>query len=121
MFVKADYSKKANDLVYARDDISGLRASAVTLYRELQHPRKFTFNEEMQAAESLEDSQYLIEDTPWPQVNSSMAVVGQESERLSDSAYQFFVQSTHPSNVKKQCLELLASLKSLNKLLRELS
>jgi hypothetical protein len=75
----------------------------------------------MQAAESLEDSQTLIGDTPWPQLNSSMAVVGQESDSLSNSAYQLFVQSTNPSNVRKQCLELLANLKSLNKLLKQLS
>jgi Protein of unknown function (DUF4232) len=122
MFVKADYSKKANDLAYAREDSSSLRASAVTLYRELQRPSKFTFNEEMQTAESLEDaSQSLIEGTPWPQLNSSMAAVGQDSERLGNSAYQHFVQSAHRSNVRKQCLKLLANVKSLNNLLRELT
>lgn len=122
MFVKADYSKKANDLSYARDDTSSLRASAVALYRELQRPQNFTFNEEMQTAESLEDvSQNVTENTPWPQLNSSMAVVAQESESLGNSAYQHFVQSTQPSNVRKQCLELLAAVTSLNKLLRELS
>jgi hypothetical protein len=122
MFVKADYSERANDLEFARDDASGLRAAVVTLERELQHPRKFTFSEEMQAAEAVQNfSQTLKESSPWPQLNSSMAVVGQQSEILGNDAVLHLVQSTTSREVRIEYLRLLASIKSLNKVLRELS
>jgi hypothetical protein len=122
MFVKADYSKKANDLTFARDDASGLRAAAVTVYRELRHPRGFTFSEEMQDAESLQNiSQNLTENSPWPQVNSSMAVVGHEGENLGNFAVMHLVQSAHSRDLSNEYLKLLANIKSLNKVLRKLS
>lgn len=122
MFVKSDYSKTANDLAYARDDVSGLRAATVSLYRELEHPRTFTFSEEMQGAEALQDiSQNVSENSPWPKVNASMAVLSQESENLGNYAVMRLVQSTHSSDVRNKYLKILANIKSLNKLLKELS
>jgi hypothetical protein len=122
MFVKADYSKTANDVMYARDDASGLRAEAVALYRDLQHPHKFTFSEEMQAAEALQDiSQNVSENSPWPKVNAALTAIRQESENLGNYAVMHLVQSTHSSDVRIKYLRILANIKSLDTLLRELS
>jgi hypothetical protein len=122
MFVKVDFSKKANDLADARAGASSLRAAVTALHHEIEQPRKFSFSQQMQAAASVQQiSQNSIEDTPWPKLNSSLAIVSRGGETLGNYAVMSLTQSGYSRTVKKDYLRLLASMKSLDEVLKHLS
>lgn len=122
MFVKVDYSKKANDLVDARGEVSGMRAAVASLHHEMEYPHKFSFSQKLQAASNLQlFSQDLLESSPWPKLNSSLVVVGRESDALGINAALSLMQSGYSVVVKSDYLRLLASMKSLDEVLKRLA
>jgi hypothetical protein len=122
MFVKVDFSKKANDLADARAGASGLRAAVTALHHEMEQPRKFSFSHRMQAAAFvLQISQNFVEDSPWPKLNSSLVIVSREGETLGNYVIMSLTQSGYSRTVKKDYVRLLASMKSLDEVLKHLS
>lgn len=122
MFVKVDYSKKANDLANTRAGASGLRAAVTELHHEMEQPRTFSFSQQMQAAEFVQQSsQSLVENSPWPNLNSSLLIVSREGETLGNYAVMSLMHSGYSRDVKKDYLRLLASMKSLDEVLKHLS
>lgn len=121
MFVKADYSLKANELAEERAYASGLPAVAIRLHHELEHPRNFSFNDKMRAAEDLQpSSQYPIANTLWPKLNSSLTIVHRDVETFGNHAILSLIQPGFSQKVKTDYFRLLASIKTLNMLLKGL-
>lgn len=122
MFVATDYSRKANDLVDARAEATGVRAEVNALYHEMTHPSRFSFVQRMQAAASLqESSQYLIRHSPWPALTSSLESVRREVGTLGIDAVRSLMRPGYSHEVDKDYRSLLASLKSLDEVLTNLS
>jgi len=121
MFVRADYSRKANELAGARAYASGLPSSAMKLHNEMEHPRNFTLSDKMQAAEGLiPSSQSPIVNTPWPKLNSSLAIVRRDAEAFGNHAVLSLIQPGYSKKMKTDYLRLLASIKTLDMVLKGL-
>jgi hypothetical protein len=122
MFVKADYSKKANDLSDAKGSASGLRSEVATLHHEMEHPGTYSFSQRMQAAESVQQtSQNFIEHTPWPKLNSTLEAVSQEGYTFGVQSIVSLMQSGYSHDVANDYVKLLAGMKSLDEALTRLS
>ena len=122
MFVKADFSQKANDLADAKTFASSLRTEVASLHHELVHPKMFSITERMQAAESIQQSsEYILEDSPWPKLNASLKRVGQDCDSLGNNAIISLTQPGFGRAVRRDYLKLLASLKSLARVLSHVS
>jgi hypothetical protein len=122
MFVRGDYAKKANDLADAQAETSNLRSAVASLHHELESPHKFSFGQKMQAAGYLQQfSQNSTEISPWPKLNSSLAIVLRESGTLGDHAVMSLMQSGYSAVVNSDYVRLLASMNSLDEVLKRLA
>jgi hypothetical protein len=122
MFVKSDYSKKANDLADAEAEASNLDSEVATLHHEMEHPNKYSFSQKMQAASYVQQfSQYSAENSPWPKLNSLLAIVDRESGTLGNHAIMSLMKSSSSAVVESDYLRLLTSMKSLDNVLNHLS
>jgi hypothetical protein len=120
MFVKVDYSLKANDLASARDEAASFLSEAITLHREITHPHQYTIYQRIQAASYLQNSD-VLQTTPWPKLTALLAIVAQESDNVGSYEVMHLVNSGSSQTVNKNYAALLLGIKRLNKLLKHLS
>jgi hypothetical protein len=121
MFVKADYSRRANDLTDAKAFESSLRTELTSLHHELDHPSKFSFTERMQVAESVQQSSEYSLNSPWPKLNATLKSVDQECDSLGNNAIMSLIQPGYERAVRKDYVKVLEGLKSLHEVLSHLS
>ncbi len=122
MFVRADFSKKANDLALAKDGAANLSQSTRELHHELVTAGKYSFYQKLTAASYLRDaSQGSVQRTPWPKVNAYMSVVSREAEAYGAAATVSLMHSGYSRTVRTDYLRLRASLSELRQELAQLS
>lgn len=120
MFVKVDYSLKANDLSAARDEASNFLSEAISLHREIAHPHKYSIYQRIQAASDLQNSD-VLQKTPWPKLTAQLASVAQESDNVGNYEVMHLVNSGYSQTVNRDYAALLLGIKRLNALLTHLS
>lgn len=120
MFVKADYSLKANDLAAARDEAAGFLSEAHSLHREITHPRRFTIYQRMATASALQVTDAL-HTTPWPLLTASLARVTHESDALGADEVLNLVSSGYTRKVSRDYATLVAGIRQLDTLLAHLT
>jgi hypothetical protein len=99
-----------------------LVAVVAALHHEMKNPHEYSFSQKMQAASYVQQfSQMLTLKSPWPKLNSSLAVVSRESGALGNHAIMSLMQSGYSNVVKSDYLRLLASMKSLDRVLKHLA
>jgi hypothetical protein len=120
MFVKVDYSLKANDLSSARDEAASFLSEALSLHREITHPHEYTIYQRIAAASELQNSD-ILQKTPWPKLTALLASVAQESDNVGNDEVMHLVNSGYSQTVNRDYSALLVGITRLNKLLKRLS
>ncbi|MGA2123227.1 MAG: DUF4232 domain-containing protein [Acidimicrobiales bacterium] len=120
MFVKVDYSLKANDLSSARDEAASFLSEALALHHEITHPHDYTVYQRIAAASYLQNAD-VVQKTPWPKLNLLLASVAQESNDVGNYEVMHLVNSGYAKTVNRDYAALLLDIKRLNKLLQHLS
>ncbi len=122
MFVRGDFSKKANALANAREDVATLRAAVSSLHHEMVDPHGFSFSEKLQTASYVQQlSQDLVKSSPWPKLNSSFAAVQRESDTLGIDAGVSVMQPGVASAVGQEYARFLVGMNSLEVVLKRVS
>lgn len=122
MFVRADYSKAANDLVLSMDIASGMRSDADTLRREWADARRFSFRQRMRAAENLQQyAQVGAVTTPWSVLNSLLSSSVQESQTLGSDAVITLTQPNYERTMDRAYVKFHEDMSALEKVLGRIS
>lgn len=120
MFVKVDYSRKANDLASARDEAQSFLSEAVSLHREITHPHDYTIYQRIAAASELQNTD-VLQKTPWPKLTQLLAIVAQESNDVGNYEVMHLVNSGYTDTVNRDYTALISDIIRLKKLLQHLS
>lgn len=123
MFVAADYSKKANALSNAKASTANLNSDVEELHRDLESQTKYSFNQEMQVAWYVQESSQTLaqEDTPWARLNSLLSIVSQDGQAYGEDAVLRLMGTGRSDDVQNAYLRYVASMKSVKRMLDQLS